>query len=263
MIGCRQDFKKTQKITWLAESKVAPFTPTVCVQFDHIISKAVLGKDDDFKQFINSNTRVCSCSCFLSSCCGCSSVRYARLESYNWLAYFIITYRILEYYYNCCYSFHVRYFRAYAGQTFSPWCHITTSLGPLLSLALAPYPSYLHSIALFKSSLTCPYLCCVPLPSSYKRSLNHQPPSARHARTSSIPLPRLITSTTPSIPSLHLSSTVRTLSLHFILLMKWYRKNEQREVAICSSWLKANRKTTCWTSKATMAGQYRKGFEKS
>lgn len=53
-----KDFKKTLKITWLAEAPSAPFTPTYCVFFDHIISKAVLSKDEDFKQFIGQNTRV-------------------------------------------------------------------------------------------------------------------------------------------------------------------------------------------------------------
>ena len=47
--------------------------------------------------------------------------------------------------------------------------------------------------------------------------------------------------------------------------MVWtYLQNEQREVAIHSSKLEAaNRKTTCWTLKATVDGQYREGFEKS
>lgn len=52
------DFKKTLKLTWLADIEEAPFVPCVCVYFDHIISKPVLGKDEDFKQFINPNTRV-------------------------------------------------------------------------------------------------------------------------------------------------------------------------------------------------------------
>ncbi|XP_057662757.1 bifunctional glutamate/proline--tRNA ligase [Diorhabda carinulata] len=51
------DFKKTLKLTWLAEVDKAPFTPTWCVYFDHIISKAVLGKDEDFKQYIGHETR--------------------------------------------------------------------------------------------------------------------------------------------------------------------------------------------------------------
>ena len=36
-----KDFKKTAKITWLAEAQdaEASFTPTKCVHYDHIISK--------------------------------------------------------------------------------------------------------------------------------------------------------------------------------------------------------------------------------
>uniref|UniRef100_F6T8P3 Bifunctional glutamate/proline--tRNA ligase n=1 Tax=Ciona intestinalis TaxID=7719 RepID=F6T8P3_CIOIN len=52
-----RDYKKTQKVTWLAESEKAPPIPTVCVTFDHIITKPVLSKDDNFKDFINKNTR--------------------------------------------------------------------------------------------------------------------------------------------------------------------------------------------------------------
>lgn len=52
------DFKKTLKLTWLADIEEAPFVPCVCVYFDHIISKPVLGKDEDFKQYINPNTRI-------------------------------------------------------------------------------------------------------------------------------------------------------------------------------------------------------------
>ena len=54
------DYKKTLKITWLAEVEEAPFVPTKCVYFDHIISKQVLGKDEDFKQYIGHETWVCS-----------------------------------------------------------------------------------------------------------------------------------------------------------------------------------------------------------
>lgn len=53
-----KDFKKTLKITWLAESAKGQFTPTYCVYFDHIISKPVLAKDEDFKTYIPKNTRV-------------------------------------------------------------------------------------------------------------------------------------------------------------------------------------------------------------
>ncbi|SPP82759.1 blast:Bifunctional glutamate/proline--tRNA ligase [Drosophila guanche] len=53
-----KDFKKTLKLTWLAvESDPSAYPPTFCVYFDNIISKAVLGKDEDFKQFIGHKTR--------------------------------------------------------------------------------------------------------------------------------------------------------------------------------------------------------------
>ena len=51
------DYKKTLKVTWLVDSDKAPFTPTVCVSFDHLINKGVLGKDEDFKTFIGHETR--------------------------------------------------------------------------------------------------------------------------------------------------------------------------------------------------------------
>jgi len=53
-----KDFKKTSKITWLAETSKAEFTPTYCVYYDHIISKPVLAKDEDFKTYIPNSTRV-------------------------------------------------------------------------------------------------------------------------------------------------------------------------------------------------------------
>ncbi|XP_050316358.1 bifunctional glutamate/proline--tRNA ligase [Anthonomus grandis grandis] len=52
-----KDYKKTLKLTWLAETEKAPFTPTYCVYFDHLMSKALLGKDEDFKQFVGHETR--------------------------------------------------------------------------------------------------------------------------------------------------------------------------------------------------------------
>ena len=55
-----QDFKKTQKITWLAVTNQAEFTPTICVHYDPIISKPVCSKDDDFKDYINTDSKVCS-----------------------------------------------------------------------------------------------------------------------------------------------------------------------------------------------------------
>uniref|UniRef100_A0A672T363 Bifunctional glutamate/proline--tRNA ligase n=1 Tax=Sinocyclocheilus grahami TaxID=75366 RepID=A0A672T363_SINGR len=52
------DYKKTTKITWLAESSRAPLVPTVCVNYQHLITKPVLGKDDDFKAYINKNSKI-------------------------------------------------------------------------------------------------------------------------------------------------------------------------------------------------------------
>ncbi|XP_041907507.1 bifunctional glutamate/proline--tRNA ligase isoform X6 [Corvus kubaryi] len=52
-----KDFKKTTKITWLAETPRAPLIPTVCVSYEHLITKPVLGKDEDFKQYINRNSK--------------------------------------------------------------------------------------------------------------------------------------------------------------------------------------------------------------
>ncbi|KAM6981295.1 bifunctional glutamate/proline--tRNA ligase [Aplochiton taeniatus] len=53
-----KDFKKTTKITWLADTARAPLLPTVCVNYQHLISKPVLTKDDDFKQYINNHTKL-------------------------------------------------------------------------------------------------------------------------------------------------------------------------------------------------------------
>ncbi|NXI47785.1 SYEP ligase, partial [Galbula dea] len=52
-----KDFKKTTKITWLAKTPQAPLIPTVCVNYEHLITKPVLGKDEDFKQYINQNSK--------------------------------------------------------------------------------------------------------------------------------------------------------------------------------------------------------------
>jgi bifunctional glutamyl/prolyl-tRNA synthetase len=53
-----KDFKKTLKITWLSQTSKAPFTPITCIHYDHIISKAVLDKEDDFKKYCNHQTKV-------------------------------------------------------------------------------------------------------------------------------------------------------------------------------------------------------------
>jgi len=52
-----KDFKKTLKITWLANHSEAPFVPTRCAFFDNIIEKADMTREDDFKQHINKNTK--------------------------------------------------------------------------------------------------------------------------------------------------------------------------------------------------------------
>ncbi|XP_039385569.1 bifunctional glutamate/proline--tRNA ligase isoform X2 [Mauremys reevesii] len=52
-----KDYKKTTKITWLAETPHAPLIPAVCVNYDHLITKPVLGKDEDFKQYVNRNSK--------------------------------------------------------------------------------------------------------------------------------------------------------------------------------------------------------------
>lgn len=53
-----KDFKKTPKLTWLADTEKAPFIPCICVYYDNIISKAVLGKDEDFKNYIGHQTET-------------------------------------------------------------------------------------------------------------------------------------------------------------------------------------------------------------
>ncbi|KAM6942734.1 bifunctional glutamate/proline--tRNA ligase [Xenentodon cancila] len=53
-----KDFKKTTKITWLADTNSAPLLPTICVSYQPLISKAVIGKDDDFKDYINKNSKL-------------------------------------------------------------------------------------------------------------------------------------------------------------------------------------------------------------
>lgn len=45
----------TAKLTWLPTK---PTTPTTLVHFDHLITKAILKPNDDFKDYVNKNTRV-------------------------------------------------------------------------------------------------------------------------------------------------------------------------------------------------------------
>lgn len=53
-----KDYKKTTKITWLAETNSAPLLPTVCVIYQPLITKAVITKDDNFKDYINKNSKL-------------------------------------------------------------------------------------------------------------------------------------------------------------------------------------------------------------
>ncbi|XP_077445865.1 bifunctional glutamate/proline--tRNA ligase isoform X1 [Stigmatopora argus] len=53
-----KDYKKTTKITWLTETASAPLLPTVCVNYQPLISKAVIGKEDDFKDYINKDSKT-------------------------------------------------------------------------------------------------------------------------------------------------------------------------------------------------------------
>ncbi|KAJ7341064.1 hypothetical protein JRQ81_004757, partial [Phrynocephalus forsythii] len=52
-----KDYKKTAKITWLAETPQAPLVPAVCVNYEHLITKPVLGKEEDFKQYVNRSSK--------------------------------------------------------------------------------------------------------------------------------------------------------------------------------------------------------------
>lgn len=61
-----KDYKKTLKVTWIAEcSDKVPFTPVKCYHFDHIICKPSLGKDEDFKEYCQHKTEVRNHSRFL------------------------------------------------------------------------------------------------------------------------------------------------------------------------------------------------------
>lgn len=53
-----KDYRKTTKITWLADTACAPPVPAVCVAYEHLITKPVLGKDEDFRQFVNRDSKV-------------------------------------------------------------------------------------------------------------------------------------------------------------------------------------------------------------
>lgn len=61
------DYKNTLKLTWLADTDHAPLTPTVCVHFEHLINKGVLKPDEDFKNFVNWNSKVGRKDCIVGN----------------------------------------------------------------------------------------------------------------------------------------------------------------------------------------------------
>src|SRR5699024_2119693 len=50
-----KDFKKTLKVTWL--EKQSNTIPALLLYYDNIIKKPVLGKDDDFKEYMNRDSK--------------------------------------------------------------------------------------------------------------------------------------------------------------------------------------------------------------
>jgi len=94
------------------------------------------------------------------------------------------------------------------------------------SIAIPGLRPILHIPIQLRSSLACPYLCCLPLPSYYKRSPYHSPPSAWHSRTTSInpvswppphPQFRVFSLVLPwgPYPSKWLHTSILTLHSHF------------------------------------------------
>lgn len=54
----QKDFKGTVKLTWLAQVPDEPLVRVAAFTYDNVISKAVLAPEDDFKQFINRDSKV-------------------------------------------------------------------------------------------------------------------------------------------------------------------------------------------------------------
>lgn len=53
-----KDYKKTTKITWLAETNNSLPVPAICINYQPLISKAVITKDDNFKDYINKHSKL-------------------------------------------------------------------------------------------------------------------------------------------------------------------------------------------------------------
>jgi glutamyl-tRNA synthetase len=52
------DFKKTRKVTWLADSAAAPLVPLLLVDYDFLITVPKLDEGDDFEAAVNPVTKV-------------------------------------------------------------------------------------------------------------------------------------------------------------------------------------------------------------
>lgn len=52
-----KDFKNTLKLTWLAETSLAPLTPVTCIHYDNIMTKAKLDENDKFEDFVNYHSK--------------------------------------------------------------------------------------------------------------------------------------------------------------------------------------------------------------
>jgi hypothetical protein len=53
-----KDYKNTLKLTWLAETSLAPLTPITCTHYDNIMSKEKLDEGDTFENFVNYASKV-------------------------------------------------------------------------------------------------------------------------------------------------------------------------------------------------------------
>ena len=49
-----KDFKKTLKVTWIAE----PYVTIEAIRYDPVISKAVIGKEEEWKAYVNKDSKV-------------------------------------------------------------------------------------------------------------------------------------------------------------------------------------------------------------
>ncbi|XP_067942560.1 bifunctional glutamate/proline--tRNA ligase-like [Watersipora subatra] len=53
-----KDFKQTMKITWLADHSQAAHVDVQCIHYGDLITKPVLAPEDDFKDFVNPNSKT-------------------------------------------------------------------------------------------------------------------------------------------------------------------------------------------------------------